>query len=289
MIRFPCALLAAALISVLAGRAAAAPPIWVVRDHDSTIVLFGSVHLLPAGLNWEPARLKTAIAKADDLWFEIPIDDAAALTAARSALAKGMQPSGVTLRSQLNAADQSRLAHIAAQCGVPVEGLDRLKPWLAEVTLSLAVYRQVGALQEDGVERTLSAAAPPSLARRAFETPEEQIGYLSSASIPDQIASLDETLGELEKGAASYQRLVSAWMAGDAAAIEAEAVGPLKIDAPGVYRALVVDRNQRWLRLIHDRLRQPGLSVMVVGVGHLVGPDSVPALLRAEGRQVDGP
>lgn len=282
-------LLAAALAWVLAGAAAAAPPVWVVRDHGTTLVLFGSVHLLPAGLDWEPAQLKAAIAKADDIWFEIPIDDSAALEAARAAVAKGMQPPGMTLRAQLPPAEQTLLTRVAGQCGVPAEGLDRLKPWLAEVTLSVAVYRQAGALQEDGVERSLSAAAPPNLKRRAFETPEEQIGYLSQAPLPDQIASLEETLGELEQGASSYERLVAAWERGDTAAIEAEAVGPLKKEAPGVYQALVVDRNKRWVTAINHRLHAPGLAVMVVGVGHLVGPDSVPAMLRAEGLTVEGP
>ena len=283
------AILAAALGWILASAAAAEPPVWVVRDHGAQIVLFGSVHLLPAGLHWEPKPLKQALDQADDLWFEIPMDPAAALSAAQAAIAKGMQPPGVTLRSQLPPADQARLAHIAAQCGVSVDGLDQLKPWLAEVTLSLAAYRQAGALQEDGVERSLSVSAPPHLKRRAFETPEEQIGYLSQASLPDQIASLEETLGELETGAASYQKLVAAWTSGDAAAIEHEAVDPLKSEAPGVYRTLVVERNRRWVEVIRRRLQQGGSSVMVVGVGHLVGPDSVPAMLRAQGLAVEGP
>jgi uncharacterized protein YbaP (TraB family) len=289
MVRFFRVLLATAVLCVLAGAARAEPPVWVVRQGATTITLFGSVHLLPAGLDWEPARLKTAIAGADDLWFEIPIDEASALTAARAALAQGLQPPGVTLRGQLPPADLPRLAKIAAGCGLPLDRLDRLKPWLAEITLSVAEYRQVGALQEDGVERTLSTSSPPALIRHAFETPEQQIGYLSGAALPDQIASLEETLGELEEGPASYQRLVKAWMAGNTAAIEREAIDPLKAEAPGVYRTLVVDRNRRWIDAILARLSQPGESVMVVGVGHLVGADSLPAMLRARGLTVEGP
>ena len=283
------ALSAAALMFLLAGAARADPPLWVLHGPQSTVILFGSVHLLPSGGDWEPARLKASIAQADDLWFEIPIDDAASLAAQRAALAQGFEPQGVTLRGQLPPTEQTHLEQIAARYGLSVEGLDRLKPWLAEVTLSLAVYRQAGAAPEDGVERTLSAAAPPGLARHAFETPEAQIGYLAQTPAADQVASLEETLGELDQGAASYQRLVAAWEAGDAHAIATEAVDPLKQAAPGVYRALVTERNQRWVRMIKDRLKRPGLCVMVVGVGHLVGPDSVPAMLRAEGLSVEGP
>ena len=279
----------AVLAWTLAGAALAQPPIWVVRGHGTTIVLFGSVHMLPDGLDWRPPALDQAIAKADDLWFEIPMDDASSLAATRLALKAGLEPKGVRLRAQLSAADQARLEKIARLYGVPVEGLDQLKPWLAEITLSLAAYRQAGADPQAGVEHSLAATAPPSLARQAFETPEQQIGFLSQSSTADQIASLRETLGELDEGRASFDRLITAWMAGDTPRIQAEAVDPLRLEAPGVYRALVVQRNQRWVRMIQKRLRAPGQAVMVVGVGHLVGPDSVPNLLRAKGIQVEGP
>lgn len=282
-------LLAAVLVAFSAGAAQAQPPVWIVKGHGSTLVLFGSVHLLPPGLDWRPPALNDAIAHASDLWFEIPLDDASALAASQLAIKVGMEPPGVTLSSQLPPKDRERLAAMAQRYGVPVAGLDRLKPWLAEVTLSVAAYAQEGAEQNDGVEHALSSTAPATLARFAFETPEQQIGYLSQAPTHDQLASLRETLGELEEGRAKYDRLIAAWMAGDTAGIRAEAVDPLKEEAPGVYKALVVDRNRRWVKVMQRRLAQPGVSVMVVGVGHLVGPDSVPAMLRKQGLVVEGP
>lgn len=284
-----CVLLAVLSVGLPAGAAQAQPPVWVVRSHGATLVLFGSVHLLPPGLDWQPPALKQAMAQADALWFEIPLDDASALAASQLALKAGIEPAGVSLSAELSPRDRERLARIAATYGLPAAGVDHLKPWLAEVTLSVAAYRQAGADQDDGVEHVLSTQAPASLPRFAFETPEQQIGFLSQTSEHDQIASLRETLDELEKGRASFDRLLAAWMAGDAARIEAEAVEPLKQEAPGVYKALVVDRNRRWVKVMRQTLRQPGVSVMVVGVGHLVGPDSVPAMLRARGFTVDGP
>jgi uncharacterized protein YbaP (TraB family) len=281
--------LALVVIAFSAGAAAAQPPVWVVKGHRVTIVLFGSVHLLPPGLDWEPPKLQRALAQADDVWFEIPVDDASNLAAGQAALAAGMQPDGQTLSAQLSADDQARLAKAAAACGLPVAGLDRLKPWLADVTLSVASYRLAGAVINDGVERQLTAEVPASAQRRAFETPQEQIGYLASASVVDQVASLHETLDELQQGPLSYQRLVRAWMAGDARAIRREALEPMITEAPGVYRTLVVERNRRWVEAIMNRLQGTGQAVVIVGVGHLVGPESVPALLRARGVKVDGP
>ena len=46
---------AALLLSPAAARAE--PALWTLRDADSTLLLFGSVHLLPDGLDWRPATL----------------------------------------------------------------------------------------------------------------------------------------------------------------------------------------------------------------------------------------
>src|SRR5438128_1456465 len=72
--------------------AAAKPPMWTVRDANSTIVIFGSVHLLPPGLDWTPPELTAALAKADDVWFELPITDAAADESIRLTQLRGSLP-----------------------------------------------------------------------------------------------------------------------------------------------------------------------------------------------------
>ena len=50
--------LAAAALWAWAGLAAAQPPVWTIHDKDSTIVLFGSVHVLPPGVAGAHAQAK---------------------------------------------------------------------------------------------------------------------------------------------------------------------------------------------------------------------------------------
>jgi uncharacterized protein YbaP (TraB family) len=283
------AILAAAMIWLAAGPAHAAPPVWVVHGAHCTIVLFGSVHILPPYLDWETPRLKRAVSHAREIWFEIPLDNASMAAASVAAETQGLQPPGQTLTSELAAKDQARLVVLAQAYAVPMEELDRLKPWLAEIRLSVASYRDLGATRELGVEHQILAGARPDVRTRAFETPEEQVAYLAQGQLPDQIASLEETLGELEEGSAGFHRLIHAWMSGDLTALSAESLDPLAKAAPAIYRTMVVQRNQRWLKTILTRLDEPGNAVVVVGVGHLIGPDGLPALLRAQGVRVDGP
>lgn len=279
------ALAAATVLIATPAPAAAEPAVWTIRDADSTIVLFGSVHLLPAGLDWRPATLDAALAEADDLWFETLTDDAASGLAARRL---GVLPAGDSLMTRLTPQGRARLQRQGERLGLSPAAVDHLRPWLADLTLSVAALLQDGAFADAGVERTLETAAPAAT-RRYFETPAEQIEFLAGAPEVDQLASLEETLRQLEEDPELFSRLVRAWLAGDQAAIEALGVAPIRTLSPVLYERLLAGRNRRWAEIILARLAGSGTTVMVVGAGHLTGPDGVPALLRARGVAVEGP
>lgn len=269
--------------------ASAKPPVWIVRDKDSTIILFGSVHVLPAGLDWMPQQLADALPKADDLWFEIPITAATQQEAATLVQSLGPFPSTDNLSNHLTPAEGQKLRRVADKLSLSLLALDRMRPWLAELMLSNAMDMRVGASATEGVEEKVQALAPPTAHRRAFETTREQIGFLAGAPMDTQVASLDETLSEIEDRPETYGKVVEDWRAGDIAALKADALDPLRDAAPVLYQRLIVERNARWTRTIQQRLAGHGVTVIVVGAGHLIGPDGVPAMLRARGLTVEGP
>jgi len=273
----------------LAGAAQAKPPVWVVRDADSELVLFGSIHVLPPGLDWTPPALAGALKSADDLWFELPIDPASEAETARLAMQTGLLPLDKSLSSLLPAADAARMARMAQRYGVPLPTLERLEPWFAEVALAQAIYLQAGGAVDSGVEKSVSALAPPGLARRAFETPAEQVTLFNGAPQAEQIASLRQTLKEMETEPDQYRALIAAWMSGDLKAIDREAIQPLRKASPLIFKRFLTDRNARWLPMLRQRLAGSGRTVVVVGVGHLIGPGGLPARLRALGYSVEGP
>jgi len=263
--------------------AAAKPPVWVVHGRKATIVLFGSIHLLPATVDWRPPALDAALAQADEVWFELPIN------ADSDNEARGVLPANAHLNDMLTADGRARLAKAAALLGCVPEALDRMQPWMAELTLSVAEDSKSGATAYNGVEDQVQAITPLTAKRQAFETAKQQIGFLAGAPVRDQLASLDWTMGEITDDPTSYDRVVDEWMAGDVAALKADALDPLARISPALYDRLILERNRRWAKRLAARLRRPGSVVVVVGVGHLVGPEGLPALLRARGIEVDGP
>ena len=77
-------------------------------------------------------------------------------------------------------------------------------------------------------------------------------------------------------------------MAGDVTALERETQS-LRSLSPALFQRLIVQRNAAWTATLNARLKGRGRTVVVVGAGHLVGEDGVPARLRALGYSVTGP
>jgi uncharacterized protein YbaP (TraB family) len=57
----------------------------------------------------------------------------------------------------------------------------------------------------------------------------------------------------------------------------------MRRDFPDVFQRLFVDRNRRMATAIDGYLRTTGEYFVVVGSGHLVGPEGILDLLRAKG------
>lgn len=267
----------------------AEPAIWIVRDADSEMVLFGSIHLLPSGWGWRPAALDAALAEADDLWFELPVGAETQLQAARLAMRQGTLPPGPGLYERLPTESRQRLERLAALYGLPANFLDQLKPWFAEVVLVTTMLDQQGVTIAHGVEEQVNTSTPAEVRRQALETIEDQLGAFDSVPLEEQFASLTYNLRAMEEDPGAFDRLLAIWMAGDLAALEAEALDPLKAFAPTLYQQLIVQRNDDWLEQLQTRLAGSGRTVVVVGAGHLVGEVGLPERLRALGYDVEGP
>jgi uncharacterized protein YbaP (TraB family) len=274
----------------LSGAALAAPPVWHLEEPGGgKITMFGSVHLLSDATQWRNPALSADLAGAGAVWFEIPIDATAQAEAGQLALQKGLLPQGQVLSAVLPHDLYVRTLAVAEREGLPEASLQRMRPWMAELTLSLLYFQKQGARSDLGVEEQLSASAPHGAERGAFETVAGQIDLFAYDPLPEQIASLRETLDELDTDPDIFGRLARAWADGDVKRIEHEALEPMKREDAALYDRLIVARNRRFAARI-AQLAQQGRNVfVVVGVGHLVGPDGVPALLRQDGFKVEGP
>jgi len=260
------------------------PALWVIRDADSTLYLFGTVHVLRPTTAWGSARVDAAFASADDVWFEIsnPDDQAALMPLIQQ---YGISPDR-PLSSLLTAEELVALNTVAAGAGATAAQLDPLRPWLVALTLSVAPLVKAGYDPASGVELVLKARAEAAgKPVHGFETIDKQIGMLAGLPEADQLAFLRSVLESYEDATTELDQLVDAWATGDVAGIERLGVNEMRQESQAMYDALLVQRNTDWAGQIQTLLAGSGTVFMAVGAAHLAGEDSVQEIL--EGRGVD--
>ena len=271
------------LLLLLPAAVIAHPALWVVKDADTTIYLFGTVHLMPSDASWHSPELDRALADSRTLYIELTDDDPANMTAL--VLRYGMDATH-PLSSQLSQSEAHRLDLLANKLGVPggMQTLNVMRPWLAALTLAVTPLLKAGLDPKHGVDKQLkaqmSAAGKPVL---GLETAEQQIRFLADMPRMIELALLRSTMRDADKGTFRLTELIDAWKAGDVDAIARIGNDDMRLHEPKLYQRLLVQRNQVWATKIAAMLQQPGTVFIAVGAAHLAGPDSVQVQLRKLG------
>ncbi len=260
------------------------PALFVVRDEDTTIYLFGTIHFLD-GRTWFNDEVKTAFDASGELVLEakLPEDN---IGFATRMMQMGSDTPGPPLSTRLTPAQNEALNRALETIGVPRGGFDRFEPWFVSLTLTAALVQQLGMSPENGPETILTRAAQ---ARRIpigeLEGMEFQLRIFDGMPQEVQLRQLRQTLDQLHRVEAIMGPMVAAWSAGDLerlAAITDEEEGE-DAESRALHQMLFTNRNNAWATWIQRRLEQPGTVFIAVGAGHLAGPDSVQAALRARG------
>lgn len=251
----------------------AKPALWVVKDDDTTIYMFGTVHVLKPGINWLNGPVKAAFDASSELVIEMVPPEPAAMQ--QLALRMGMSPTGPTLTEKMPTDKRALLASTATGLGLPMQAVDRMDPWFAAINIGVVAIMRAGYDPNAGVEQTLlGAARSANKSVSGLETPEQQLGFFDNLPEPIQISYLATSLEQIQEGAAMLDRMVVSWSAGNPDALGEEMNQAMRA-TPEVAKVLLADRNVRWAEWIKQRLATPGTVFMAVGAGHLAGPDSV--------------
>lgn len=258
------------------------PALWVIRDADSTLYLFGTVHVLRPTTAWGSPKVDAAFEASQNVIFEISNpDDQAAI---QPLIAQyGVSPDR-PLSSLLTAEEIAELNEAAGSIGATAAQLDPLRPWLVGLTLSVAPLAKAGYDPQSGVEIILKARAEAAgKPVTGFETIDEQVRILATLSEDTQLAFLRATLDSWKDATTELDALVDAWATGDVESIERLGVDEMRSQSEEIYQALLVRRNTNWADQIQTLLAGSGTTFIAVGSAHLAGDDSVQEILEDRG------
>ena len=282
------AALAAVLTPALPASAAtlpdADPAMWVVKDHDTTIYIFGTFHVLDGKTDWFNDEIRQAFDRSDEVVLEaiIPEDPAAlAPLMAKYAIAS----SGKPLTEQLSPEARAKLVKILGDSGVPAAALDKMKPGFAGMTVALLPYQKAGMSPEHGTEKTLTKAAKEANKPVGeLEGIEAQLKMLEKIPESAHVRSLEQVLDKFEELPAMIADMKVNWNSGNAEGF-AKLMNEMQASSPETFKVMMTDRNANWAEWIDQRLDKPGTVFLAVGTAHLAGDDSVQEFLGKRGIQ----
>ena len=264
----------------------AGPPLWVVKDADSTVYLFGTVHVLRPGTAWGSDKVDTAFASASDIWVEIANqDDQAAVMPVIQQ--HGVDPSR-PLSSVLSAEEFAAFDKVAQANGATGAALDAYRPWLAAFLISMSPATNAGYRSEAGVDKTLmDRARAEGKGLHGFETADIQVRLIAGMSEEAQVAYLNHYVRNGDGVVANLDQTVAAWLKGDAPEVGRLNRVSTRDVHEDIHRAALIVRNADWTDQIETMMKGSGTAFVAVGAAHLADQDSVIDMLKARGYTVE--
>jgi uncharacterized protein YbaP (TraB family) len=265
---------------------AASPALWKVADEDTTIYLFGTIHLLPKGTKWRSPAFDKAAAGADTLVVETVIDENNPAVTMGEMFNLAVSPNLPPILERVPADKKAALEATIAKSGLPAQAYDKLETWAAAFMLLGVQFQKLGLDPNSGVEITLKKQFQDGGKQVGeLETNAEQFGFFDRLSEDAQRKFLLTVLEDPSATTGTFSSMLEAWTRGDVKEI-ADAFNSDLSNAPELKNALLVQRNANWAKWVKGRLGQPGTVIVAVGAGHLAGDQSVQTMLEKQGVKV---
>ena len=260
--------------------------LWKLQGKQNTVYLLGSVHVLKKENYPLPKPIDLAFSNASVVAFETEIDKLESPDLAMKLALKGVLPDGQTLAEQLSPQVYAGFSNHVQKAGVPVQIFDTFTPAMAALTLVAIELKKMQLDSEFGLDKHFF-----ELARQAgkkivsFETVDFQINMMTSFSKEEGELLMKTTLRDIDVMQNDLNELLHAWQTGNATKLE-KLLNEAKADAPVIFKRLVTDRNLAWVPKIEDLARQKENAIVIVGAGHLVGPQGIVELLRKKNYKI---
>jgi uncharacterized protein YbaP (TraB family) len=259
------------------------PALFAVRDADSTLYIYGTIHQLPENAQWSNASVRAALDSAQEVWVESDQSEETGRRFMREMTASMETPAAVSLLERVPVQYRQTLRYLDKNSEFDVE---RLEPWQAAL-MFIAYGSQYDARSSfAGVDSQVVAAAEANGARlrwleviRASDfaalSEETQVQFL--LFVLDGIGSPGSELVEME----------AMWANGDLEGLYASQLAEMQTNYPAFYGWIAVARNNAWMDILVRELEGAGVDFVAVGTAHLLGADGLVEQMRARGYAVE--
>jgi uncharacterized protein YbaP (TraB family) len=261
--------------------------LWKVTSETGILYVQGSIHVLKTDSYPLAPAIEKAYAASQKLILEVDMAEMTSLGTQAKIMAMAALPEGKTLKTELDTATYQALKKACEKVGLPVNLLEKLKPWFVSTTLTLLKMQKMGFDAKDGLDKHFyDKAMADKKTVMGLESIDFQLNLFDSLSKENPSAFVKKALADLDDAESDVEKLHQAWVDGDL-----DAMGALMKKSfdtyPEFYQTFVLDRNVRWMKKLNKLLKKSETCMVVVGAGHLPGKDGLLDLLRKKGYTVE--
>lgn len=267
------------------------PAMWTVHGAKGTAYLFGSIHILPANIDWHTKEIDAALAKSDTMVFELAFGDKLQTDIQAYIKARGMLPEGQHLRDMLSPEAKTEFDAEVANLSLSPAAIDHMRPWLASMMFEVAEMQKKHYSSASGVEMSLKDTGGDKKPVIGLETIDQQLALIAPTDPKLELESFEAALKSSASEGTSDEMgpLLDAWMHGKTERLDT-LMNKAFENYPAARKAFLDDRNHAWADKLATMVNTEAKTWFVtVGAAHLVGEGGVPNLLRRKGLTVDGP
>ncbi len=269
-----------------------APLLWRAQaagDRSGVLYLFGSVHVGSDRAPVFSAEIEDAFARSDELVVELDVSGDSGLQIRESMAARALLDPPNKLQDVLTPQTLKLLIEYLEQRDFPLAVIEGMKPWYV-TNLVVAMEIQAAGYDPDfGVDLHFVERSRGAIPVVALETAERQIDLLDELPLAIQDVMLRDALDRSARFSAATEEMLEAWQRGDERTLETLVFQPIEQnrDFEAFYETIFFQRNEVMSERLAALARDGKTRFAVLGTGHLLGPRGIPALLCADGFEVE--
>lgn len=277
----------ATLLLFLQCQASADTTLYRVSKSGSELYLGGTIHLLRTIDYPLPKEFDDAYQHASQVYFETDLGKVNDPMVAQQLAIALMYTDGKTLATDMEPKNWQALKTFAAERQFPIERFTMFKAVFVSLMFTVAELQKLG-MGSNGVDMHFyQQALKDKKAIGELETVDDMLTFMRSTGDlkPDDVMA--STMRDLTNIQSLMREMLKHWRAGDLKKLDGEMGEQMRKESPELYQTLVVQRNQKWLKVLEKVLATPETELVLVGALHLPGDQGLLHLLEKQGYKIE--
>jgi uncharacterized protein YbaP (TraB family) len=262
--------------------------LWKIQSRTNTVFVLGSLHYSKKEVYPLSEKIEKAFSESEILVVEADVNDMKKMDI-QKLMERAFYPESDTLEKHVSKEIYERVVKEAGALGMPVELLNRQKPWFLAMTLVALESLKLGFDANLGIDKYFLSKAEGTKKILELESLDYQLGLLSGLSDKDQELLLLYTLNDLRILEQEVEKLTKAWTTGDTKGMESILTRSVSEDKrlSSIFEKVVYERNRKMASSIEDFLQRKESYFLIVGAGHLVGDRGIIEILSRKGYLIE--